>query len=238
MKLKIMTYNVLHFAEDKTGRPAAAVYAEAIRCSGADVVALNETYDEDAAPRFGGQAKTVARLLGMAYYFAPATRLNGTETYGNSILSRYPLVRTETVPIPDPAPRRYRDYYETRCVLLCTVDVNGTAVRFAVTHFGLNPDERENAVKTVLAHTEDERFILTGDLNVLPDDPVLAPIRARLRDAADVFPAPRLSFPADAPDRKIDYIFTSPDINVLEADIPAVVLSDHRPHTATLEIGD
>ena len=33
-------------------------------------------------------------------------------------------------------------------------------------------------------------------------------------------------------EQKIDYIFVSRDAEVLEADIPVVVASDHRPHTA------
>lgn len=33
---------------------------------------------------------------------------------------------------------------------------------------------------------------------------------------------------------KTDYIFVSKDFEVLAADIPAIVASDHRPHTATV----
>ena len=44
------------------------------------------------------------------------------------------------------------------------------------------------------------------------------------------------SFPSDNPDRKIDYIFVSPDIEVVSADIPAIVAFDHRPHTAKINI--
>jgi endonuclease/exonuclease/phosphatase family metal-dependent hydrolase len=35
---------------------------------------------------------------------------------------------------------------------------------------------------------------------------------------------------------KIDYIFVSPDVRVVSADIPATVASDHRPHVATVEM--
>ena len=74
-----------------------------------------------------------------------------------------------------------------------------------------------------------------GDLNVRPDNPLLLPIRERMKDTADLFDEPKMSFPSDAPTRKIDYIFVSPDIEVVSADIPAVVASDHRPHTATVK---
>ena len=56
-----------------------------------------------------------------------------------------------------------------------------------------------------------------------------------MKDTADAFSELLVSFPSDKPNRKIDYIFVTPDITVLEADIPAIVAADHRPHTATIE---
>ena len=238
MRLKVMSYNVLHFARAATGAPAAADYAAVIRAAGADIVGINESYDETRTDRYGPQAGTVAALLGWHYYFAEALVLGpGNNPYGNSVISRYPLRDARSVPIPDPDPRGYNGYYEMRCVLRCTVQAGDVPVSLAVTHFGLNPDEQENAVRTVLAEAEDRRFILMGDLNVTPEDPVLAPVRARFTDTAAAFRTPQLSFPSDAPARRIDYVFVSPDVKVLSAGIPAVVLSDHRPYAAELEIG-
>ena len=104
-----------------------------------------------------------------------------------------------------------------------------------VTHFGLNPDEQDNAARTLAANLVDEKCILMGDFNVTPENPVLAPIRAKMKDTADLFDAPKLSFPSDKPEQKIDYIFVSQDIEVMDADIPPIVASDHRPHTATVK---
>ena len=73
-----------------------------------------------------------------------------------------------------------------------------------------------------------------GDFNVTPDNPLLAPIYARMRDTAEAFDEPKLSWPSDAPTEKIDYIFVSPDAKVIAADIPAIVASDHRPHIAQI----
>ena len=105
-----------------------------------------------------------------------------------------------------------------------------------VSHFGLNPDEKENAVKTVVSHIPKERCVLMGDFNMKPEDPLLAPIMEKLYDTAQVFSAPKMSFPSDDPHKKIDYIFVSSDLRVLDADIPAIVSSDHRPHVATIEL--
>lgn len=73
-----------------------------------------------------------------------------------------------------------------------------------------------------------------GDLNARPDAPVLAPIKARLKDTA---PDEKLyTFPSNAPDRKIDYIFVSEDIKVNGVKVPDRVLSDHCPFIAELEL--
>ena len=74
-----------------------------------------------------------------------------------------------------------------------------------------------------------------GDLNVEPDDPLLAPIREKLKDASDLFGNAKLSFPSDMPDKKIDYIFATPDVEIISADIPEIVSSDHRPHVAEIK---
>ena len=144
-----------------------------------------------------------------------------------------PIVKAETIVIPDPQPRQYEGYYETRCVLKVELE-NGVTV--LVSHFGLNPDEQENAVAMVVSKLKTEKCILMGDFNMTPDAPLLAPLFEKMKDTAEQFDEPKLSFPSDKPDRKIDYIFVSPDLQVLEADIPAVVASDHRPHTAVLKL--
>ena len=125
--------------------------------------------------------------------------------------------------------RKYEGYYETRCVLRVCLEGGLTVL---VCHFGLNPDEQESAVRTVLPLIRDERCILMGDFNLTPDSSIIDPIRERMRDTADLFEEEKLSFPSDTPFEKIDYIFVSPDIDVTEADIPDIVASDHRPHTA------
>ena len=68
------------------------------------------------------------------------------------------------------------------------------------------------------------------------DNLVLNPIRQEMHDTAEEFVSPKLSFPSDVPTRKIDYIFVSKDFTVCDADIPDMISSDHRPHTATIEI--
>ena len=138
--------------------------------------------------------------------------------------------------VPDPIERQGEDeWYETRCLLKATIRVEGKDLTVCVMHFGLNPDEQVNAVQTAVNNIEESACILMGDFNVRPENPVLLPIREVMYDTAELFEGERLSWPSDKPQRKIDYMFTSKDITVCSADIPAIVASDHRPYIAQIE---
>ena len=232
--MKIMTFNTQHCLNYLEQKIDFSVMAKAILDCGADIVGLNEMRDQGIHRDYTPQVDTLSALTGLPYFFfAKAIEFTGKGPYGNGLLSRYPILEAESIPIPDPEPRKYDGYYETRCVLKAKL---AGGITVLACHFGLNPDEQENAVATICQHLAAEKCILMGDFNVLPEDPVLDPIRARMKDTADLFGHPLLSFPSDAPDRKIDYIFVSKDVEVLTADIPAIVASDHRPHTAEITI--
>ena len=231
--MKIMSFNTQHCLNYKTRKIDFSAMAEAIKLCSADIVGLNEMRDDGEAEDYTAQTEELSCLTGLEhYYFAKAIDVRGKNPYGNGLLSRYPIINAETIPVPDPAERKYGGHYETRCLLKARLECGITVL---VIHFGLNPDEQRNAVKTVLENLEDERCILMGDFNVTPDNEVLAPIRARMKDTAELFEKPLMSFPSDEPTVKIDYIFTSPDIEAIAADIPAIVASDHRPHIAEIE---
>lgn len=166
------------------------------------------------------------------FYFAPAIWVKGENPYGNALLSKSPLLQAENIPVPNSAERPTGKRYETRCLLKAKL-ANGLTV--LVIHFGLNPDEQENAVRTVLEHLESEKCVLMGDFNVRPDNPLLDPIRERMVDTAQLSEDALLTFPSDAPVLKIDYIFLSPDLTVRRVEVPACTSSDHRPYVIEIE---
>jgi len=226
-----MTFNTQHCLNYLEQKIDYDIMAKAILDCGADIVGLNEMRSAGNTAEFEAQVAILASKANMPYYyFAKAINFAGGP-YGNGILSKIPIIKAETVLIPDPCPRKYEGYYETRCVL--KVELEG-GITVLVSHFGLMPDEQENAVATVVSALKTEKCILMGDFNMTPDAPLLAPLFEKMKDTAEQFDKPKLSFPSDDPDRKIDYIFVSHDLQVLEADIPAVVASDHRPHTAII----
>ena len=240
MQLRIMSFNTQHCLNYLTRQGDFERMAEAILECKADIVGLNEMYNlgSPTHPELLKQTEKLAQLTGLSYhYFACALDFyQGIPIqYGNGILSRYPILSAETIPVDEPADRSLCPHYEPRCVLKATIDA-GSKITVMTTHFGLAPAEQDCAVNTVMRAMEREKCILMGDFNVLPDNPVLAPIRDQMKDCADLFEAEKLSFPSDQPDRKIDYLFLSQDITPLAADIPAIIASDHRPHTALIDI--
>ena len=235
--MKIMSFNTQHCLNYLEKKIDFELMAKVIRESGAKIVGLNEMRGAGEIADYTDQTGTLSALSGLShFYFAKAIDVGGKKApYGNGLLSNYPIESAQTIPVPDPKIEdrvNKSGYYESRCLLKAKLSCGLTVL---VIHFGLNPDEQENAVKTIIENMENEKCILMGDFNVRPDNSVLSPIRARMKDAAECFDGEKYSFPSDKPDRKIDYIFVTPDLHLLSADIPPIVASDHRPHTAEIE---
>lgn len=233
--MKIMSFNTQHCLNYLEQKIDFDIMAKAILTCDADIIGLNEMRGEcKQAADYADQTAILSRLTGIQnYYFAEAIKFGGIKPYGNAMLSKLPILSAETIIIPDPDPKGYDGYYETRCVLKAKLEGGITVL---ISHFGLNPDEQENAVKTIIENLAGEKCILMGDFNMTPENPILNPIRERMVDTSQYFSEPKLSFPSDKPDRKIDYLFVTPDVQVIEADIPAIVAADHRPHTATVNL--
>ncbi len=230
--MKIMSFNTQHCLNYRKRTIDFNVMAEAILACDADVVGLNEMRGLGTDADYTAQVEKLADLTGMPYYyFAKAIDVKGKGPYGNGILSKKPILKAETVMIPDPV-REEGGRYETRCLLKAEIEGGVTVL---VTHMGLHPDERKNAVKTVLEHVTESKCVLMGDFNMEPHDEILAPIYDVMQDTAVAFDSAKLSFPSDDPKVKIDYVFVSRDAKIDSADIPAIVASDHRPHIANLK---
>lgn len=233
--MKIMTFNTQHCLNFLENRIDYEIMAKTIRDLGADICGLNEMFSggEEWAT-FPNQTEKLAELVGFeSHYFAKAISAYPEGEYGNGLISKYKIKKAETIIIPDPNPKRFNGYYETRCVLKAELE-NG--VRVLVCHFGLNPDEQENAVKAILENIKEEKCILMGDFNVEPDNAVLLPIKEKMKDASIGFCENTPSWPSDKPQIKIDYIFVSKDIEVISAKIPKIIASDHRVHIANIKI--
>jgi len=230
--------------------------AAAIRALDADVVGI-----EEADVHWGDRSRwedTVAALgdrLGMQTAFAPIYSLDPTTAgaprreYGVALLSRHPIVAVENHDLtrlstqdPNPTPGPAPGFLEA------TVQIRGARTHVYVTHLDYrgDPSVRRLQVADTLAILDDDpdgaNQLLVGDFNADASAPELAPLWTRLQDAWAVAPvragAPGRTYPATNPTKRIDFVTTSPDIDVLDAttahDPTLLGASDHRAVAATV----
>ena len=116
--MKIMSFNTQHCLNYLEQKIDFEIMAKAILDCNADIVGLNEMRGSGSDPEFTDQVKILAELTKMPYYiFAPAIQVGNKGPYGNGFLSKIPIVKAETIMIPDPERTKVGGRYETRCVL-------------------------------------------------------------------------------------------------------------------------
>ncbi|MCP2044424.1 endonuclease/exonuclease/phosphatase family metal-dependent hydrolase [Pontibacter sp. HSC-36F09] len=236
-QLRVMSYNIHHAnPPSKKGMIELETIANVIRKESVDLVALQEVDVNIARSGNVNQAKALAELLGMHYYFAKAIDFGGGE-YGVAILSRFPLSDTRKVPLPEEAEPKAED----RVVALATVQLpGGQRILFGSTHLDvLSSDNRLQQVQTInnIAEAQEGPFILAGDFNDYPDSPAITALDGVFQRTCQTNCEP--TFPQDNPDRIIDYIVFSRTFNlkVLSQHVmPESYASDHRPVVAVLEL--
>ena len=230
--MKVMTFNIQHCYNYILNKVDYEMLANEIKSVSPDILGINEIYGDEISI-FGDQVTKIAELTGYKYYYFAKAFDHEHGPYGNAIFSKIPFISCENIIVPSPEIKRNPEgYYETRCLLVADF-VDGT--RVIVTHFGLNIDEVEKEIVELLNHIKDEKCIFMGDLNTLPTDEILNPIRERMNDASNGFCQTTFTFSSLNPEKKIDYIFVSKDLKVKNAYILEKIISDHFPHIAEIE---
>ena len=241
--IRIMTYNV-HSCTGPDGEVSTYRIADVIARYEPDVVALQELDSGLERTRRAHQASEIAEHLNMEFHFHPSMETQSGK-YGNAILSRYPMRLVQAGPLP--APWWFRPF-EKRGALWAAVSLEGKEIQIINTHFGHNWRERLAQSEALLgakwaAHTTcNPPLVVCGDLNTLPLSYVYRRFRQFLEDAQLAIKGrrPRGTYPSRFPVCRIDHIFTSHEVLVLDTEVPrdrlAAKASDHLPLIAELEI--
>lgn len=238
LRLRVLTYNI-HHGEGMDGRIDLERIAELIRNAEPDLVALQEV--DRGVRRSGGvdQPARLAELTGMKPVFERNIEYQGGD-YGNAVLSRLPIVSSRNHHLPQSLPKEQRGMLEVH------VQASGRPVLFLATHLDYHPDDTERMqsvamLRSLLQQGPAIPTVLAGDMNALPDSRVIDGLTSFLMDAHISGPQPIFTFPADAPDRRIDYVmydrchaWNCIEYRVLDEP----VASDHRPVLATLVLPD
>ncbi len=214
--LRVMSYNVrngkgLDLKVDLTR------CADAINRAEPDFVAVQEL--DSMTSRYEGvyALGELAAKTGMHDYYAPSIDYKGGK-YGIGILSKSPALSLAQYPLPcRKEPRTMLVAEFEKFYLICT-------------HLSLNEEDRVTSagiIRDVVA-TLDKPVIIAGDFNAAPDGEAMAEF---LKFTTPLSNPTQYTFPADEPNRCIDYILTNS--SKVKGSAPVImyepVASDHRP---------
>ena len=222
--LNVMTYNIRQ-GFGGTSRFDLEAVAQEIEKRPTDVVALQEV---GRGWVISGAADTLAWLslrLDMPAYYGS----NLGDLWGNAVLTRLPVFGVVNTHFNSEGrvPRGFQ-----RIGLQTT----GAPITILHTHLDHEDDGATVRAAQVVRILEDwgntPRTILLGDLNAEPDSVAIRTLaNAGFVDASPDGP---LTWPATAPEERIDYIFVTPDLSVKEAETRESLASDHFPVWASL----
>ena len=230
--VRVMSYN-LHQGFDSHGRHAMENLAKVIEGEDPDIVALQEVSRGWVVNGSFDMLVWLSQRLEMDYVWGPAA----DPVWGNAVLSRLPITASQNHEMPN------NDVIHLdRAFLTVEVDVGrGETLYVIATHFHHVDDDSAIRIPQTLAVLEavgsGRPTILIGDLNAKPTDPEMLLItEAGLSDSfvSSGATGDGFTFPADGPQRRIDYIWTSPELKARDFSIPDSLASDHLAVAATL----
>lgn len=188
-------------------------------------VGLNEVHGTVFGTRLN-QAQELGQLLGMASQFIPCESRFWQPSFGNGLLTEVATTPVHRLPLPCTQGKKYRT------ASLTSFQVGGQTVRVLSVHLDRVRDREVQLERMFSLFCDLETpAILMGDLNTFPDDSLLR----RWLMSFDILDAVGTIRGAEAPQRRIDWIFTR-GLIVRDAGLLANVASDHPLVWAELEI--
>ncbi|MEA2203869.1 MAG: hypothetical protein QOE77_645 [Blastocatellia bacterium] len=233
--LRVMTYNI-HVGVGMDKKLDLKRIAEVINHERPDLVGLQEVDRGVERTQRIDEIAEIAKLTRMEYAFAYNLNYQGGQ-YGVAVLSRFPIMAIDH--------RRYGNTREKerRGMIRVELDVQGRGVNFVTTHLDYQyEDGRVYEAKQLLQALDGIKgaLIVVGDFNDLPGAEAHKIMTSQFQDAwvETAAGGEGLSYPADKPAKRIDYIFyrTGSPIRATRAWTINTLASDHLPVVAEVEI--
>lgn len=239
--IDVLSFNI-HHGEGTDGVLDLERIARVIRGSGAEVVGLQEV-DRHFGERsdWADQATELARLLGYHVVYGVNIDLDPPGPgkprvqYGTAVLSRHPITRWKNTHL-------FRSQAEEqRGLLYAEINVRGILLQVFTAHLELfSESDRIQQSKEIVELIGDVGpAILLGDFNASPETPEIETVRVGFTNSWTVFQGKEVAtFPADAPEECIDYIFAGRGVTPVRISLVTddPVASDHLPVLARLEV--
>lgn len=243
-QVRILVYNI-HAGKDARRIDNLTRVAEIIRASRADIALLQEVDRGTARSGKVDQPAVLSSLTGFASAFGKTLDYQGGD-YGIAVLSRWPISSDTLFNLPvEPSQERAGGSREPRGALQAVIQIPGTPLAVLNTHIDASREDfyRKQEMATLLglatrSISEVRKSTLVGgDLNAEPGSAVIEMVKeSPLRDAwAECGQGPGLSYPADKPVKRIDYLLLARDWKCTSASVIETEASDHRPVLFVIE---
>src|SRR5687767_10707963 len=233
--LRVMTYNI-HVGVGMDKKLDLQRIADVINRERPDLIGLQEVDRGVKRTEGKDEIAELAKMTGLKYAFAHNLDYQGGQ-YGVAILSRFPIRAIDH--------RKYENRLEAerRGMIRVEVEVSGKTIDFVTTHLDYQHDAgRLFEAQQMLRFLQEVKgpLIIVGDFNDEPFGTAYKLMQTSFDDAWVVSRAkePGLSYPADKPAKRIDYIFTrrTDRVRAKKAWVVNTLASDHIPVVAELEI--
>jgi endonuclease/exonuclease/phosphatase family metal-dependent hydrolase len=223
----IMTYN-LHNGFNTEGRLDMEALAEVIEEQDPDIIALQEISRGWLISGGVDMLSWLSQRLEMPYVSNPTA----DDLWGNAILSKYPIINYSNYTLPPD------DLVLERGFTAVTIDLGNSDLQVIATHFHHIEEDsaiRQQQAPIILAYANNAAAtVILGDLNARPNSPEMEMFeQAGLRDTLSDQPQAFTYHTADLYER-IDYIWLSADLVLLESYVPFSQASDHLAVVAVI----
>ena len=231
----MMTYNI-HVGVGMDKKLDLQRIADVINREHPDLVGLQEVDRGVKRTEARDEIAELAKLTNMQFAFAHNLDYQGGQ-YGVAILSRFPIGAIDHQKFEN------RREAERRGMIRVEVKFEGKAINFVTTHLDYQfEDGRLFEAEQMLKFLKDIKgpLIVVGDFN---DEPVGTSYKLMSQGFDDAWMRSRakgegLTYPADKPVKRIDYIFTrqADRVKAKKAWVVNTPASDHLPLVADLEL--
>lgn len=245
-EIRVVTYNI-HHGEGLDRKFDLKRIANLLLAVEPHIVALQEVDQGTKRAQGVDQPAELAKLTGMQVVFGRNIDFEGGG-YGTAVLTKLPVRKHQSVKLKSFYPPTKTNPEQRGVQVLELGEKNGPGLLFLCTHLDYRApdDERMHSAKTInelVMKRGDELAILAGDLNAAPESAPIEEFRKQWKvvglqnDGKPQAAAPLLTFPAERPEKWIDYVLVRPaekwevvEVRVIEES----VASDHRPLLAVL----
>jgi endonuclease/exonuclease/phosphatase family metal-dependent hydrolase len=241
--MKILTWNAWYKEDPKN-------ILELLQNTEWDVCCLQEITLGFHSDTHSDVASYLTESLGIEGHFVVAQSWNENErSQGNLILSKLPVKDTFSYFIQDynddPEPS-FSD--EGRVVVGIELE---NSIKILTTHMSYTPEFTETEKKNIESKklleyltSISSPFVIAGDLNAVPASDLVTELSGRYRNLSPDLTEPTWTtkpfshegFEVDTLSHRLDYVFSSREVNLIDSEIIQTEYSDHLPILCEVEL--